>query len=379
MELDFSEKIKELLKLKASSSLNSSNAEETEMEDDKNCEECGKPMSECECEDEDEEGEQGESEEMEEDEASRQKKNKIVAFLMKKVSNHNDRINPFLISLDQLLKVYARGLEESNKNFRPGKSQDEWAFARVNLFLKMASGQNVLASYAKADSDILNNQDLSENFSFAEFQDIEFQLAKLACVEAGLSDSELQLSSAEDEKKGKTLNKPFRLPSGSKKKFGVYVKNDKGNVVMVKFGDPNMSIKSDDPERRKAYRSRHGCDNPGPKWKANYWSCKMWSKTPVSKITSSEECDCGCKETDIEDLIDIEGAKKGLWDNIREKKKRMGKKYKPAKPRDEDRPKPEAWKKAQADEYEWDGEKEFSQEELLSIDPSLASVEIIED
>lgn len=85
----------------------------------------------------------------------------------------------------------------------------------------------------------------------------------------------------------KKLNKPFRLPSGSKKKFGVYVKNDKGNIVMVKFGDPNMEIKRDDPERRKAYRARHGCESPGPKWKANYWSCKMWeagkSVTQVTK------------------------------------------------------------------------------------------------
>ena len=57
----------------------------------------------------------------------------------------------------------------------------------------------------------------------------------------------------------------------------------------------------------------------------------------------------------------------------------MGKKYKPAKLGEKDRPDPKAWKKAQADEYEWDGEKEFSQEELLKIDPSLASVEIIEE
>jgi hypothetical protein len=381
MEFDFSEKIKELLNLKASTEPNSSSIAE-EKETEETCAECGKAESECECEDEemdDEETENQETEDEDESEAAKQKKNKIVAFLIKKVSAHNNRNNPFLVSLDQLLKVYARGLDEANKNYRPGKSQDEWAFARVNLFLKMASGQSVLASYSKADSDILNNQDLSENFTFADFQDIEFQLAKLACIEAGLTDSELELSSAEDKKKGKTLNKPFRLPSGSKKKFGVYVKNDKGNVVMVKFGDPNMSIKRDDPERRKAYRSRHGCDNPGPKYKANYWSCKMWSKTPVSKMTSSEECDCGCKEKDIEDLLDIEGAKKGLWDNIREKKKRMGKNYKPAKVGDKDRPDPKAWKKAQADEYEWDGEEEFSQEELLKIDPSLASVEIVEE
>jgi hypothetical protein len=74
----------------------------------------------------------------------------------------------------------------------------------------------------------------------------------------------------------KTLNKPFRTPKGPKK-FSVYVKNDKGNIVKVNFGDPNMSIKRDQPARRKSYRARHSCDkNPGPKWKANYWSCKMW-------------------------------------------------------------------------------------------------------
>jgi hypothetical protein len=150
---------------------------------------------------------------------------------------------------------------------------------------------------------------------------------------------------------------------------------------MVKFGDPNMSIKRDDPERRKSYRARHGCDSPGPQWKANYWSCKMWSKTPVSKLTSSESCGCGCgqcEETNIEDLVEIEGAKKGLWDNIREKKKRMGKNYKPAKPGSKDYPEKEAYKKAQAEEYDWDGEEEFNQKEFLLEDPSLANVEEVE-
>lgn len=96
------------------------------------------------------------------------------------------------------------------------------------------------------------------------------------------------------EAEKKTLNKPFRLPSGSKKKFGVYVKNPKGNVVMVKFGDPNMEIKRDDPDRRKNFRARHQCDsNPGPKWKARYWSCRMWeggkSVTQVTKGSLDEE------------------------------------------------------------------------------------------
>lgn len=72
-----------------------------------------------------------------------------------------------------------------------------------------------------------------------------------------------------------TLNKPFRTPKGPKK-FSVYVKNEKGNVVKVNFGDPNMKIKKYIPERRKSFRARHNCDNPGPKWKARYWSCKAW-------------------------------------------------------------------------------------------------------
>lgn len=114
------------------------------------------------------------------------------------------------------------------------------------------------------------------------------------CTEEEDEDEEMEVEASEyidfGEKaeaatyKGKTvtLNKPFRTKGP--KKFAVYVKNDKGNVVVVRFGDPNMSIKRDDPERRKSFRARHGCDNPGPKWKAKYWSCKFWSKTDVEDL-----------------------------------------------------------------------------------------------
>ena len=52
---------------------------------------------------------------------------------------------------------------------------------------------------------------------------------------------------------------------------------DRGNIVKVTFGDPNMGINRDDPEARKSFRARHQCDtNPGPKWKARYWSCYQW-------------------------------------------------------------------------------------------------------
>ena len=63
---------------------------------------------------------------------------------------------------------------------------------------------------------------------------------------------------------------------GDVKKSKVYVKKPNGNVVKVEFGDPNMRIKKSNPKRRKSFRARHNCDNPGPRWKARYWSCRSW-------------------------------------------------------------------------------------------------------
>ena len=112
--------------------------------------------------------------------------------------------------------------------------------------------------------------------AFAHHPDVE---AKLAEQEACCDDCEDYFDHIieETEYQGKKvkLNDPFRTPQGPKK-FSVYVKNEKGNVVKVNFGDPNMEIKRDDPDRRASFRARHGCDNPGPKWKARYWSCYQW-------------------------------------------------------------------------------------------------------
>lgn len=69
------------------------------------------------------------------------------------------------------------------------------------------------------------------------------------------------------------LGKPM---AGDVKKSKVYVKGPKGNVVKVNFGDKNMRIKKNIPGRRKSFRARHNCANPGPRWKARYWSCRAW-------------------------------------------------------------------------------------------------------
>lgn len=81
------------------------------------------------------------------------------------------------------------------------------------------------------------------------------------------------LDEAEYQGRNVPLGKPMK---GDVKKSKVYVKGPKGNVVKVNFGDKKMKIKKNIPSRRKSFRARHNCANPGPRWKARYWSCKAW-------------------------------------------------------------------------------------------------------
>ena len=83
------------------------------------------------------------------------------------------------------------------------------------------------------------------------------------------------LQEAEYHGKKVTLGKPFLTPDGPKKR-SVYVKNDKGKVVKVNFGQKGVAIKKYLPKHRKSYRARHHCENPGPRDRANYWSCRFW-------------------------------------------------------------------------------------------------------
>ena len=97
-----------------------------------------------------------------------------------------------------------------------------------------------------------------------------------------IRDGKFTLTEAEYQGRTVSLGKPMK---GDVKKFKVFVKDPStGNVKKVNFGDKNMSIKRDNPQRKKAYRARHNCSNPGPRTKANYWSCRMWSSKPVSQI-----------------------------------------------------------------------------------------------
>ena len=293
---------------------------------------------------------------------------RVLESLKMKVKEHNSKSSK-KVTLSQLKKIYRRGAGAFSSSHRPGKSRGQWAMARVNMFLKMVRGGKVKDSYRKADQDVAKasaavmiddgirdeiNLFTEEDFIAAKLDIYNYQLQEdpeftdemwstifIDVDELGFEEYVDEESWAAEANKGKKLNKPFRTPGGPKK-FSVYVKNEKGNVVKVNFGDPNMEIKRDDPGRRKNFRARHNCANPGPKTKARYWSCKMWSKKSVTKMTKGEEI-----ESEDE-------AEAGLWENIQKKKKRMGKNYKPAKPGSKDRPSKEAWKKAKSADEEKD-------------------------
>ncbi len=93
------------------------------------------------------------------------------------------------------------------------------------------------------------------------------------CVPKESIDEESEVDEAEYRGKNVPLGK--KLP-GDVKKSKVYVRKPNGNIVKVNFGDKKMRIKKSNPARRRSFRARHNCKNPGPRWKARYWSCRSW-------------------------------------------------------------------------------------------------------
>lgn len=118
------------------------------------------------------------------------------------------------------------------------------------------------------DDETINSETVTNEVVLEDDQDFHEEYGYLA-----FSEDENDMFEAEYQGRSVKLNKPMR---GDVKKFKVYVKNDKGNTIKVNFGDPNMKIKKSNPARRKSFRARHNCDNPGPKTKARYWSCRKW-------------------------------------------------------------------------------------------------------
>jgi hypothetical protein len=120
---------------------------------------------------------------------------------------------------------------------------------------------------------------LIEMVSSQMMEDIIYEDEYGSVVETNLESTDV-LNEAEYQGRKVQLGK---IMQGDIKKFKVYVKNDKGKVVKVNFGfggksakGKRMVIKKNNPERRKSFRARHNCDNPGPRWKPRYWACRTW-------------------------------------------------------------------------------------------------------
>ena len=184
-----------------------------------------------------------------------------------------------------LKKVYDRGMAAYKTGHRPGTTPQQWALARVNSFTTKSSG-----TWGKADKDLAKQVEMVERleedgpcWDTHKQVGMKKKSGKMVpnCVPKNEDLNEWGEITEKDDKSGKELNNPTK---GDVKKYKVYVRNKKGNVVKVEFGDPNMSIQRDDPEARKNFRARHNCDQKKDKTTAGYWSCKFWSTKSVSDL-----------------------------------------------------------------------------------------------
>jgi hypothetical protein len=215
------------------------------------------------------------------------------------------------VSIGILRKVYNRGVAAWRTGHRPGTTPQQWGMARVNSYVTKGKG-----TYHGADKDLreslwanihakrkriaagsgekmrkpgekgapspdalrsakesidpnkpINRMIGTDSLTGIYKKSTPGQVVKRVVREC------LGMDEAEYQGRKVALGKPMK---GDVKKSKVYVRNEKGNVVKVEFGDPNMTIKKHIPGRRKNFRARHNCDTPGPRTKARYWSCRAW-------------------------------------------------------------------------------------------------------
>ena len=241
--------------------------------------------------------------------------------IRKLMEEHNKKVSSkgkgSKASMGMLKSVFRRGAGAFSRSHAPNMSRSGWGVARVKAFLYlMRNGRPSNPNY-KQDNDLLPNSHPRGKKADEEYEDWGM------AVEA-----------AKYQGRTVTLNKPFRT-QGGKKKFAVYVKNSAGKVIIVRFGDPNMEIKRDDPKRRKAFRDRHNCSEAKDKTTPRYWSCYQWRSG--SKVESSQDfnktddtvsadmggCGCGCSGESVE----AEMIRKDVFDNPAEamsRAKKMG-------------------------------------------------------
>ncbi len=183
-------------------------------------------------------------------------------------------------------------MEMVNHPMKLKKSVEVSDELKYHLDKQIPLNENMFKEYSKSFINLINEVRSLYNKNLIVLNDedrsiVESDLGKKVLLENGQvvylevpTEDQSFLNEAEYQGRKVKLGK---IMQGDVKKFKVYVKNDKGNVVKVNFGfggksakGKRMVIKKNNPQRRKSFRARHNCDNPGPRWKARYWACKTW-------------------------------------------------------------------------------------------------------
>ena len=235
------------------------------------------------------------------------------ARIRKLMTEHNKKVSAkgkgSKATMGRLKSVFRRGAGAFSRSHAPGMGRTGWGIARVKAFLYLLRNGRPSNPNYKQDNDLLPRGHPRAKKADEDYEDWD----------------EEPFTAAEYQGRKVTLDKPFRT-QGGKKKFAVYVKNSAGKVVIVRFGDPNMEIRRDDPEARKNFRSRHNCDQKKDKTTPGYWSCKMWeSGKSVTDYTSSDfnktddtvsadMGDCGCGGG-CGGAVEAEMLEKDIFDN----------------------------------------------------------------
>lgn len=187
---------------------------------------------------------------------------------------------------DNNLETLRRAVDGIDELIQPGENLPEWCQEKIAVAKSMLI---TVWDYMKSEEERGATKEVDESALQAHFGDTKYtrkgmnKLRKagrdgasekvMQNIRAEFSSKEEPVSEAEYQGRKVSLGKPMQ---GDVKKSKVYVRKPNGKVVKVNFGDKTMKIKKSNPGRRKNFRARHNCDNPGPRWKARYWSCRAW-------------------------------------------------------------------------------------------------------
>ena len=163
--------------------------------------------------------------------------------------NYNPEYDDEAGMADNNLETLKRAVQGLDDIIRPGDNLPEWCQEKIAVAKSMLIH---VSDYMKSEEEAKMNERM---------------------VMGQGSDARGGMLEAEYQGRKVPLGKPMK---GDVKKSKVYVRKPNGKVVKVNFGDKNMRIKKSNPNRRKSFRARHRCENPGPRWKARYWSCRAW-------------------------------------------------------------------------------------------------------